>query len=116
MKLILFIEEQEDECKMSEEEGIFNEIILYVGWKILHSYFDDSTCQSIESFMNQVKADPNTMEKCKLPSLDDKNKRKEIHGVIRCAFPCLVSDTEEDCIVLHSYKNQSTLFFLFLFN
>ena len=43
MKLILFIEEQEDECKMSEEEGISKEIILYVGWKILLSYFADST-------------------------------------------------------------------------
>ena len=28
MKFILFIEEQEDECKMSEEEGISKEIIL----------------------------------------------------------------------------------------
>lgn len=85
-------------------------IFFYVGWSILQNTFDESVCQSIKDFIEIVKNDPNSSEKCQLSSLSDKDSRKRIHQVIREAFPLLISDTNDDCIVLHSCKNQSCYF------
>lgn len=85
-------------------------VVFYIGWSILKQTYDESVCQSIKEFIEIVKKDPNTLEKCQLSSLSDKDTRKRIHQVIREAFPLLVSDTNDDCIVLHSCKNQSYCF------
>ena len=84
--------------------------VLVLGWSILHKNYDNEVCKSIEEFLERVKADPNTTDTCKLPPISDKNNRKYIHQVVREVFPSLVSDTDLDCIILHSCKNQSISF------
>lgn len=92
---------------MTPEEGRRNDAAFILGWKVLHSFFDDATCASIQSFMETVKRNPATEEKLTLPPLSAKEQRKSVHQVIRKAFPECVSDTEGDCIVLYSCKNNS---------
>ena len=82
---------------------------IILGWSILCKHYNENTCNLIKQFLEIVKDDPNTVEQCKLPSISDKNTRKYIHRVIREAFPSLVSDTDADCIVLHSCKDKSML-------
>ena len=67
---------------MTPEEGAAWRIASFLGWKAL--------------------------EKLTLPALSVKEQRKSVHQVIRKAFPECVSDTEGDCIVLYSCKNNSS--------
>ena len=54
-----------------------------------------------------MKNDENTPDGCKLSAITEKDKRKQVHDIIRKAFPIFTSDTDGDCIVLYSHKNQS---------
>ena len=92
---------------MTPEEGAAWRIASFLGWKVLHSLFDDATCTSIQTFVDSVKSNPASLEKLTLPALSVKEQRKSVHQVIHKAFPECVSDTEGDCIVLYSCKNNS---------
>lgn len=94
---------------MTPEEGNTRRIESFLGWKALHSLFDDATCTSIQEFIDSVRSNPASLEKLTLPALSVKEQRKSVHQVIRKAFPECVSDTEGECIVLYSCKNNSTL-------
>lgn len=72
--------------------------------------FDEDVCNQIREFQEQVKSDENTVAGCKLSAIPEKDKRKRVHDIIRKAFPLFTSDTDGDCVVLYSHKNQSMSF------
>ena len=69
--------------------------------------FSEEVCNKIQEFKEKVQQDENTQEGCTLTAIDDKGKRKQVHDIIKRAFPMFTSDTTDDCVVLYSYKNQS---------
>ncbi|KAK8808688.1 hypothetical protein WA588_004333 [Blastocystis sp. NMH] len=83
--------------KIPEEEG----------WKLLREVFSEEVCNKIQEFKEKVQQDENTQEGCTLTAIDDKGKRKQVHDIIKRAFPMFTSDTTDDCVVLYSYKNQN---------
>ena len=91
---------------MSEEEGFCFRSLAKVGWKRLHSIFDDTVCDSIASLLKQIQENATTDAHCPLSSISSKETRREVHQIIRKAFPALQSDTEGDVIVLRSASNQ----------
>lgn len=52
---------------MTPEEGAAWRIASFLGWKVLHSLFDDATCTSIQTFVDSVKSNPASLEKLTLP-------------------------------------------------
>ena len=71
----------------------------------MHSLFDDAVCDSIASLLSQIQANSNTDAQCSLRAISSKETRREVHQIIRKAFPSLQSDTEGDVIVLRSAAN-----------
>ena len=53
---------------MTPEEGAAWRIASFLGWKVLHSLFDDATCTSIQTFVDSVKSNPASLEKLTLPA------------------------------------------------
>lgn len=57
--------------------------------------------------METVKKDPSTQEQCRLPPLSSKEQRRQVHQIIRKAFPAFLSNTDADSILLLSASNQN---------
>ena len=74
---------------------------------MLGELFSEEVCNRIQEFKEKVQQDENSQEGCMLTAIDDKGKRKQVHDIIKRAFPMFTSDTTDDCVVLYSYKNQS---------
>lgn len=74
---------------------------------MLRELFSEEVCNRIREFKEKVQEDENTQEGCTLTAIDDKGKRKQVHDIIKRAFPLFTSDTTDDCVVLYSHKNQS---------
>ena len=92
--------------KPCPKKKVFVLSLFNIGWKRFHSIFDDAVCDSISSLLKQIQENSTTDAQCSLPSLSSKETRREVHQIVRKAFPCLQSDTEGDQIVLRSASNQ----------
>ena len=49
--------------------------------------FSEEVCNKIQEFKEKVQQDENTQEGCTLTAIDDKGKRKQVHDIIKRAFP-----------------------------
>lgn len=92
-----------------EEEGLLPLHCSRLGWKLLGELFSEDVCNKIREFKEKVQQNENTQEGCTLTPMDDKGKRKQVHDIVKRAFPLFTSDTTDDCVVLYSHKNQSGL-------